>query len=226
MQTRESEHIKAFVTRRYEELIKKYQEFKSKYPRRVVFIGTSNEHRILTDQTGNRRWLPMPVQRMADPDAIKRDVCQLWAEGRALFKEHGVMWQDAEALGRSVQEKQRMISPFEEAINLWLHSPDIDAPESEAGRLNGERPILTNQNILEGALRIPLDRVKGFNEIRQIEKIMPLLFYRRVEIDNIFGASGRNYGWTLDKEAKAKAEADRRRARMLAGVKQVHPALE
>ena len=226
MQTREAEHIKAFVTRKNEELIKKYQEFKSNYPRRVVFIGTSNEHRILSDQTGNRRWLPLQVLRPTDPEAIRRDLNQLWAEGRQMFKEHGVMWQSAESLGRQVQDKQRMISPFEEAISVWLHTQDDMVPEGQAPRLIGERPIITNQNILEGALRISMDRVKGFNEIRQIEKIMPLLFYRRVEVESVFGAAGRNYGWTLDKEAKEKAEAERRRLRMLAGVKAEHSALE
>lgn len=226
MQTREAEHIKAFVTRKNEELIKKYQEFKSNYPRRVVFIGTSNEHRILSDQTGNRRWLPLQVLRPTDPEAIRRDLHQLWAEGRQMFKEHGVLWQSAENLGRQVQDKQRMISPFEEAISVWLHTPDDMVPEGQAPRLIGERPMITNQNILEGALRISMDRVKGFNEIRQIEKIMPLLFYKRVEIESAFGVTGRNYGWTLDREARAAAEAERRKARMLAGVKQPHPALE
>jgi hypothetical protein len=226
MQTREAEHIKAFVTRRYEELIKKYQEFKSNYPRRVVFIGTSNEHRILTDTTGNRRWLPVQVVRPTDPAAIARDRVQLWAEGRALFQEHGVMWRDAENLGRQVQERQRMVGPFEEAISVWLHTPDCDLPEGAPARLNGERPIITNQNILEGALRMPMDRVKGFNEIRQIEKIMPLMFYRRVEIPNAFTASGQHYGWTLDREAKAAAERARALEKQKRGVKAIHPALE
>jgi hypothetical protein len=143
-----------------------------------------------------------------------------------MFKEHGVMWQTAESLGRQVQDKQRMISPFEEAISVWLHTIDDMVPEGQKSRLIGERPIITNQNILEGALRISMDRVKGFNEIRQIEKIMPLLFYKRVEIESAFGATGRNYGWTLDREARDKADAERRRIRMLAGVKQPHSVLE
>lgn len=54
LNTKELESIKAFVTRTHENWIPKYREFATQFPRRLVFIGTTNEDEFLADKTGNR----------------------------------------------------------------------------------------------------------------------------------------------------------------------------
>jgi len=97
LRTRDAEAIKAFVTRRVEEWVPKYREFATRYPRRLIFIGTTNEHTFLDDITGNRRWLPVRVGKVDRP-AIERDRDQLWAEGIMRWSLAGVEWQAAEQL--------------------------------------------------------------------------------------------------------------------------------
>src|SRR5690606_14634369 len=55
LHTREQEAIKAFVSRTHENWIPKYREFAVQFPRRLVFIGTTNKDEFLADETGNRR---------------------------------------------------------------------------------------------------------------------------------------------------------------------------
>jgi len=119
------ENVKSFITRRFDHWVPKYKEQAIHYPRRCVFIGTGNHHDILNDPTGTRRFLPMTVVRI-DIDAIKRDVRQLWAEGRVLFDTHGIIWQDAQALGRDNNAAYTMEDPWLEVIREWLAKEDVD----------------------------------------------------------------------------------------------------
>ncbi len=105
LKSRDSEWIKSWITRSAEEWIPKYVEYSTIMPRRCVFIGTSNEQEFLVDTTGNRRWLPLNVVRPCDPDAVKRDRDQIWAEAIHYFKLMGVAWQAAQELAADTHSK-------------------------------------------------------------------------------------------------------------------------
>lgn len=113
------EDIKAFLSRRYDKWVPKYKEQSTHYARRCIFIGTGNNYDILNDPTGSRRFLPMTVLS-ADVEAIKRDAEQLWAEGTALFKQHGVMWQDAQGMGKVNNANYTTEDPWVEIVREWL----------------------------------------------------------------------------------------------------------
>lgn len=105
LNTKELESIKAFVTRTHENWIPKYREFATQFPRRLVFVGTTNEDEFLADKTGNRRWLPVEVSKV-DVKAIKRDLLLLWAEAREVFQRlGGIQFREAEQLAASVHEQ-------------------------------------------------------------------------------------------------------------------------
>jgi putative DNA primase/helicase len=58
-----------------------YRRDAAQYARRNVFAGTSNEEVFLKDDTGNRRFWPLPLEgTTVDTDAIERDRDQIWAE--------------------------------------------------------------------------------------------------------------------------------------------------
>ena len=125
LNTKELESIKAFVTRTHENWIPKYREFATQFPRRLVFIGTTNEDEFLADKTGNRRWLPVEVSRV-DVQAIKRDLLLLWAEAREMFKRlSGIQFRDAERLGASVHEQYTIKDAWLETVEKWLDTPDL-----------------------------------------------------------------------------------------------------
>lgn len=147
LHTREIETIKKFITRTHEKWIPKFQEFSTTFPRRLIFIGTTNKTDLLADETGNRRWLPMHVRR-ADADAVARDRDQLWAEGAAVFKERGVCWQGMDDLSKKAHEAYQTIDVWEDAIDHWLDAESTFDPD---GRKNGEG-LVTIMQILTEAL--------------------------------------------------------------------------
>ncbi|MDU6964393.1 MAG: VapE family protein [Klebsiella aerogenes] len=125
LNTKELESIKAFVTRTHENWIPKYREFATQFPRRLVFIGTTNEDEFLADKTGNRRWLPVEVSSV-DVQAIKRDLLLLWAEACETFKRlGGIQFRDAERLGASVHEQYTIKDAWLETVEKWLDTPDL-----------------------------------------------------------------------------------------------------
>jgi len=129
MRSREIEHTKAFVTRRYEQWVPKYKEFTSTYARRAVLFGTTNEDEFLEDATGARRFNPINVRR-ADRRAIERDRLQLWAEAKECFEQDlafggdGVIWQEAERLARAVHEEFTVDDPWTDDVSRWLAERD------------------------------------------------------------------------------------------------------
>lgn len=151
MRSREIEHTKAFVTRRYEQWVPKYKEFTSTYARRAVLFGTTNEDEFLEDATGARRFNPINVRR-ADRRAIERDRLQLWAEAKECFEQDlafggdGVIWQEAERLARAVHEEFTVDDPWTDDVSRWLaERDDKNAPFSSTDCLKGALLLPGNQ---------------------------------------------------------------------------------
>lgn len=126
MRQADIERVRAFVTRTHEKWTPKFKEFATVFPRRLVMVGTSNDDDILTDDE-NRRWLPMHVHG-ADVKLIATDREQLWAEGAALYKQHGVLWSDAQIAARDVHAQFEVDDPWEQDITNWLS--DMKWPEN------------------------------------------------------------------------------------------------
>ena len=73
------EQVKAQLTRQVDRARPAYGRSVLDIARTCVFWGSTNDPNYLRDQTGNRRFLPIPVGRI-DVEAILRDRDQLWAE--------------------------------------------------------------------------------------------------------------------------------------------------
>lgn len=125
LNSRDAQTIKAQMSRRFEKWTPKFKEYNTAFPRRLMFWGTSNEDEILADSTGERRWLPIRVEREVDVDAIERDRDQLWAEGLARWRKSGITWREAEKLARSEHGKFKVTDPWMERIERWLHEEDL-----------------------------------------------------------------------------------------------------
>ncbi len=178
MRKKEVDALKAFITRRHENWIPKFKEFGAMFPRRLLFIGTTNNEKFLVDDTGNRRWLPVRVGK-TNLAALKRDILLLWAEARDLFKAHGVQWQEAERLARDVHEEHSVDDPWEARIANWLDSSDL-----EQGSKVRDRSHLTTGMVLAEALRLDISRASKGDEMRAASLLKKMGYIRtRLRVD-------------------------------------------
>jgi predicted P-loop ATPase len=158
LQSRQSEYVKAFITRTHEEWIPKFKERAIKVPRRLVFIGTTNEREFLGDEE-ERRWLPVDVG-MCKVDQITRDRDQLWAEAREAFKADGIAFADAERLARDRHHEYRVADPWTDDIYRWLNT------EEGFGLAPKDRDFLTARDVMREALRMDAHKIDKRSEQR------------------------------------------------------------
>ena len=72
--------LKAFITEQVDEFRRPYGLVPVKYPRKTSFYATVNNEEFLKDESGNRRYWVIPVEKI-DFDLIdKIDIYQLWGE--------------------------------------------------------------------------------------------------------------------------------------------------
>lgn len=175
LHTKELESIKAFITRTHENWIPKYREFAIQFPRRLIFIGTTNKDEFLADETGNRRWLPVRVQS-TDTQAIERDREQLWAEARELFQLLGVDYRAAEQMSSAAHAEHTIADTWVESVGKWLHEPDP---------LTGDKPVdrshLRVQEVLTKALGFENRQIARREEMR-MGSVLRALGYHRTKV--------------------------------------------
>ena len=84
IKTTQMEQVKSMLSRQDDTARLAYRHDAATQPRQSIFIGTTNSYTYLSDQTGNRRFWPIRVQKF-DVKWIRDNRDQLWAE--AYFRE-------------------------------------------------------------------------------------------------------------------------------------------
>ena len=141
-------------------------EFATKFPRRLVFIGTTNSDEFLADDTGERRWLPVDVGAV-DVAGIARDRAQLWAEAAVLFKRDGVQWRDALVLAADKHDNYKVSDPWQSAIERWLNDDEMDSSD---GAPRCDSPFKL-EHVLHGALALDA-RNLGMREQKRAASVL------------------------------------------------------
>lgn len=79
------ESLKATITRQTDQYRAAYSVLSEEHPRKYIIAGTTNQSQYLTDETGNRRYLPIPVMQAGflSPEIVN----QVWAEAFRMFTE-------------------------------------------------------------------------------------------------------------------------------------------
>jgi predicted P-loop ATPase len=172
LNSRDAESIKAFITRTHEKWIPKYREFESEYPRRILFIGTTNEEAFLADPSGARRYLPVRVGTI-DVHAIRSIVELCWAEAAMFFAKHGIAWRQAESLARQEHDEFRIVDAWEEPIKQWLNDP-LFGEEGDGGR-----ELVTTTSVLTGAIGLDPKHINRREEMRAGSVLRNLGYARR-----------------------------------------------
>lgn len=165
LRNRELEHIKALISRSIDQWVPKYKEMPASYARRGIFVGSTNDDEFLSDQTGNRRWLPFTCGT-CDPMAMAADREQLWAEGAVLFRDTGVAWQDAERLARHEHDQFMVTDPWDSSLARWLGlaGRDVDTP-------------FTVADALESGIGLDMRHAKAADQMRVV-KVLKRFGYR------------------------------------------------
>jgi predicted P-loop ATPase len=204
--------VKAFASRVADRARPAYGHIKEDRPRRCTFWASTNDKQYLKSQTGNRRFLPVPVGRIK-LEALRRDRDQLWAEAAA-----------AEADGESIflpeslwdvaaeeQEKRREIDPWEEVLanipeelDAFIDDCGQGPPPPRAGGIriifqvtndNGEiEERVASADLLTLVLRVPIDRQTTAHANR-LSTIMRRLGWERTNsgVVRIDGRAQRGY---------------------------------
>lgn len=87
---KEQEAVKSYITCQRDKYRRPYDRQTSEFPRRCIFVGTTNNEQFLKDKTGNRRFYPVTVHSSAywlyDHEQECRDyIIQCWAEAKARY---------------------------------------------------------------------------------------------------------------------------------------------
>ena len=166
---RKLEEIKAFLTIDADTYRPLYSSDQRTVTRRCLFVMTTNNTAFLSDRTGNRRYAPVEVGSF-QADAIKPDLLQLWAEGKAIFEKYGglKLHQDVEALTENLNDRYVLPDSWETAVGDWLNAQDA-MPETD-------RASLQSRTILALALGFDDKQVKR-DDLARLSEIMQALGY-------------------------------------------------
>lgn len=141
------EEVKAFITKQTDMYRVAYDRVVSEFPRKCVFFGTTNNMNFLKDQTGNRRFWPVPVDR---EKAIKRVlfddenpempyltdeiVGQMWAEAKH-YCDQGEslrlpkrLEDEAKRIQEDFMEENPKIGLIQEYLNKPIQDDFMDEP--------------------------------------------------------------------------------------------------
>ena len=88
--TKEQEAVKQYITRQRDRNRRPYSERIEEFPRRCIFVGTTNNEQFLRDKTGNRRFYPVTVHSngywlYSHEQECREYILQCWAEAKAKY---------------------------------------------------------------------------------------------------------------------------------------------
>ena len=166
-----AERAKAFISRKEDYYREPYKPTARKFPRRCVFIGTTNHTDFLWESAGARRYLRLDVGKVDLAKIVEvRD--QLWAEAVARYDAGENWYIEDEGLVEEFEAEQKEYVPAE----IW--EPDIfeylTGPWRSRGDLKEspqERGMVTTSEIAKYALGIEPEKLDSGKE-RRIAKVL------------------------------------------------------
>ena len=153
----DAELLKAFISRAEEKYRPPYGRKEVTEPRQCVFIGTTNRHVYLKDETGARRFWPVKVGKI-DIEELKRDRDQLLAEAVAHYRAGKQWWPDAKFEREQIKPEQALRfdgDPWEQTIlNYVSNRTRVNISEIAREALHIETPKVgrADQNRISGVL--------------------------------------------------------------------------
>jgi len=123
------EAVKHFISKTSDRYREAYGRHQHTYARQCIFVGTTNAMTPLSDDTGNRRFWPVPVAGVADVPGMLRRLGQvrdqIWAEAVWAYRLGEDLYLSAEEARQAEeqQEAHRSDSGLADSIRVWLDKP-------------------------------------------------------------------------------------------------------
>ena len=135
---------------------KPYGHYTEHMPHVASFCGTGNNVQFLTDQTGNRRWLPFEVESIISPRDQPFDYEGIYSQAYALYRQ-GFLHYFTKAEEAALREHNRTFEtphPEQEAISTHFRPPQ----DGEKGEFYTATDIL-NKIGYNPALRLTIEKI-------------------------------------------------------------------
>ncbi len=160
--------MKAFNSRQTDRIRLPYGRAVKDFPRRGIFIATTNESIYLQDKTGNRRYLPVETTDLK-PTEFERDRLQLWAEALAMYRDgySTVLPENLWEVARAIQASRTVEEPWEDLVAAYL--------AANPGLL-----FVTSAEILKDAIGLEKLQMRE-TDAKRIGGILRRLGWRRVK---------------------------------------------
>ncbi|KNY29841.1 virulence-associated E family protein [Pseudobacteroides cellulosolvens] len=154
----ESNAIKGFLTRSTDTYRPAYGHNSKDYPRKCVFIGTTNSDEYLKDATGERRYWPIKLnlnKAVKNKNEIPNLVVQIWAEAYSRWQlgENLYLSDELEAVADTVRQGRKVRDDRQGLIEEFLKRPiPVDwekkhlNKENSIGAVNSKNTILKLRN--------------------------------------------------------------------------------
>ena len=202
---KQASFVKRFITLTQDTYVPKYKEFEKVVTRSVVFIGTTNEEHFLNDDTGERRYYPIPIKDGAETRylELKRDILEIYAAALHLYNEdlkigteitadgkevehNGVLFHNLESWNKQATKEFKLENPYITNIDRWLnttykHTEYIKSPDYFVA---GEKPYkfeyLLPVDVAMFALDITKDKYNIHTHGKNIKAALIELGYKNI----------------------------------------------
>lgn len=160
--------MRGFITQRSDRIRIPYATYHEDFPRRCIFVGTTNSDRPLIDTEGNRRFWVVETGRV-DIDELERNRDQIFAEAVEFFR-------------RFLEERDSGLAEKDMLYRWWLTPSEQESSDAENELYMGddliaeelrdwmadesqEKPTnLTVKYVMKNVLRWPSERIHAENE--------------------------------------------------------------
>ena len=180
---RQAGEVKAFLTSRCDSFRPPYGRAVIDHKRSSVIVGTTNEAKFLSDDTGSRRFWVVKVSNKVDLAQLREWRDQLWAEAVQAHAGGAAWWLDSldEQAREEAADEHVVIDPWEDLI---------------ANHVRGRSGVIKTDVILEGPIQKSIgQQTKG--DARRVAGIMQRLGYKHVRENarKSDGARTTSRGW-------------------------------
>ena len=184
---RDQNSLKGFITRRIDVYRPPYGKSPISCKRSSVFVGTSNNKEILSDETGGRRYWTIKNGTI-DIELTKDWRDQLWAEAVVLYKQGEIWWliEEEEIPLKEAAEDFLVDGVWDEQIENYLKDP---TEKREDGTFTEKGPV-TIDKILT-FLKVPLAN-RTMAHLKLVGKTLRSLGWEKLPRTR---KSGRQYIW-------------------------------
>ena len=149
MKPAELNQLKAAVTMPSIDERAAYAHFHEHRQHIASFCGTGNNVQFLSDETGNRRWLPFEIERITSPREMPFDYQGIYGQAYALYQEGFQYWFSREEIQQLSQHNATFETPrtAHELISRYLRKPREGEPgeflcATDILQLVGSNPVL------------------------------------------------------------------------------------